>query len=129
MPDYLIAALTGATGYMEYSCTTVRDTYGPICHVVKDRDEYLFRMIDRDEAEQLVNMLNELARLRDATRWRSVGEELPHPTNVVLAWCNYLTPTDAPFKAFYDLGKWWTDEGDPVGVDYWQPLPAPPEEK
>lgn len=73
--------------------------------------------------------LAELDSLRDATRWRSVEEELPHRANVVLAWSTHLGPYDTPFKAFHDLDQWWTDEGDPVGVDYWQPLPEPPQEE
>lgn len=107
---------------MEYSCTTVRDTYGPICHVVKDRDKYLFRMIDRDEAEQLVNMLNELARLRDATRWRSVGEELPEESGNYATW----HPGEMPYARMY-----WADVRRFEGPTptHWQPLPAPPGEE
>ena len=69
------------------------------------------------------------ARLREATRWRSVEDELPHPTNLVLAWCHYMAPSDAPFKAFYNQNQWWTDDGYKTDVDYWQPLPEPPKEE
>lgn len=85
---------------MQYSYETIHDTYGPICHVVKDRDKDLFRLINRDEAEQLVNMLNEFAYLREENFFlkaryamHSPKMDGEHQWLAVNRWPKFIGPT------------------------------------
>jgi len=74
--------------------------------------------------EEIERLREENARLREATRWRSVAEELP--------------PDDMDEVIFYDGrnidiadkldGQWFHEFGrvDMPRITHWQPLPEPP---
>ena len=70
-------------------------------------------------------LLEENARLRDATRWRSVGEELPEKDGCYFV--HYQGNADA-----FTLAHYWRDVRLFEGLEldqptHWQPLPEPPQ--
>lgn len=72
--------------------------------------------------DEIRRLMKENARLREATRWRSVEEELPEPHEAVLARLD-----DEHFDAWVRKdGSWWTEHGLAT-VQHWQPLPEPPQ--
>lgn len=109
---------------MQYTYRSIEDAYGPMGFVVSDRDEDLFRLINRDEAEQLVNMLNELARLRESARWRSVEEGLPDADGRYAIWYSPVWGMCACWFLIKN-GKFEGLDTDPP--THWQPLPEPPQ--
>ena len=73
-----------------------------------------------------------VADVQSVDRWISVINELPKTTKSCLVWYEY----DSLWGRFRDYGiSWYTGEswykgfleGDNIEVQYWQPLPEPPE--
>ena len=82
---------------------------------------------DLDKAK-INELCKEPAKLREATRWRKVDEELPEDGSDVLAtdgeeiWLCYKT-------TMLDGLPWFQPKGQPhiEGVTHWMPLPKAPE--
>jgi len=62
--------------------------------------------------------------LREATRWRDVREELPPPSDVVLA----RSKNGGSVSAMYAPGMGWDSPLSSI-VAHWQPLSQPPKEQ
>ncbi len=84
---------------------------------VKDREGILALEMRKNES------------LREAQRWRSVEDELPHPC-VEVDIFEVPAPGTNPL-AYVGTGwvngkKWWSRKGE-IRPAYWKPRPAPPE--
>ena len=81
------------------------------------------RIQQQDETIRLLEA--ELARLRDATRWRSVRQEYPETGKHVFVASK---PEGWMCKGFRNAtGKWWYfDDTLAIHPTHWQPLPEPP---
>ena len=74
--------------------------------------------------EEIEILRAEIARLREERRWVSVGERLPEPGSLVLAFINGEV-MEATFCGGGGLA-WQTDRGG-FNATHWQPLPSGPE--
>ena len=97
------------------------------------------RMAKEWEAYAALGTVEELAALKEQTRWIPVSERLPAvseyrngdkfksmDSNELVPFLVCCEDTEIPFRAFYD-GKNWGDGWGKQNVTHWQPLPQPPQ--
>ena len=94
---------------------------------------------ERLAAYEDLGTVEELAALKERTRWIPCSERLPAvseyrngdkfksmDSNELVPFLVCCEDTEIPFRAFYD-GKNWGDGWGKQNVTHWQPLPQPPQ--
>jgi hypothetical protein len=76
----------------------------------------------------VVALIKEVRRLREATRWRRLCDEKPEPGQpcIMLQLPLAEVPGQVPTVVFWENGMWGTDDGQCWGFspdDRWMPMP------